>query len=98
MASHHAPGVAVLMGMLEGEQPSTLFVYDQVTPSVKAGRRFRITRKVGRGDYEAEVTGPVPPRADRVDLEGKNGALWTAHLVFTPSVGEELRFTLDLNA
>jgi len=81
--------------IIEGEQPSVLFVYDQVTPSVKAGKRFPITRKLGRFDYEADITSPVSPHADLVDLEGKNGALWTAHLACFPLVGQALRFILE---
>ena len=89
------PLAEAVMSIVEGEQPSVLFVYDRVTPSVKAGKRYPITRKLGRFDYEADITSPVNPHAALVDLEGKNGALWTGRLAFLPHVGEALRFTVE---
>jgi len=86
----------------------TLFVYEWVTASVRAGRRYPIARRrppdwVGVAlDVEAGVDVPPPPRANLVDVEYVNGAgqrvaLWTAPLRFRPNAGDFLRFEVSID-
>jgi len=74
----------------------TMFVYERVTPSVKAGRRFPAERTAD-GEYRATVTGPVE-NADGVDLEverrdGARAALWEAPLHRPILEADEVMFT-----
>lgn len=84
---------------------ATIFVYDQVTPTVKAGRRYPITARHEPDwvrvvlDVEADVDAAPPPHANLADAEYTDGAgkrvpLWTAHLACSPAAGDRLRFTV----
>ena len=74
----------------------TLFLWEQATPSVRAGRRFPAER-VNPLEYRCTATAPLP-RIDGVDLEvtrrGRRTPLWTAASFRSINEGDVIRFTL----
>ena len=76
--------------------PMTMFLYERVTPSVKAGRRYPVTR-TSRGVYASEVT--AAQWIEAVDLETVNRAgervpLWTAPAWRSAGAGDTVTFDM----